>query len=504
MPVLTLPIDRDAQEPLYQQIKRHLSSQIEHGILLPGDRLPATRDLADQLGVARISVVTAYEELKAEGIISTHVGRGTFVAAHDDAPELALTGASTPLAGSARAHGAALRDLLRLAARPGVIDFSQGAPAEDFLPVHLIQDAINRVLSRDGAAAVAYESPEGYLPLRQLIARRLSLQGINASAEEILITGGCQQALDLAVQALVNPGDVLLTTNPTYAGILDIAQARGVIVVGVPVDAEGMQTGALDAMIVEHRPRLIYIAPTYHNPTGTVMLLHRRRQLLDIASHYRLPVLEDGVYESLSYMGSPPPSLKALDGHTGASAGGMVLYASSFSKIFLPGMRIGYLIAGGRLYERLARVKRAADVCTPALNQRAMHAVLESGELWDHLAGVQAACQSRRVAVLGALAKHLPYAVWNDPAGGLYVWVELPHDGPTATELYLHAVQMGVGFAMGPLFYSDGQGAYHLRLNIAAQAPVQIDEGIRRLGAAWKELAASYHPADPAQRAPFL
>jgi DNA-binding transcriptional MocR family regulator len=362
----------------------------------------------------------------------------------------------------------------------------------------LIREAINHVLLRDGAAAVTYESPEGYQPLREAIARRLTTQGIAVQAEDILITGGCQQALDLAVQALVNPGDVLLTTNPTYAGILDIAQARGVIAVGAPIDDEGMQTAALENLIIEHRPRLIYVAPTYHNPTGTVMPLHRRRQLLDIAAHYRVPVLEDAVYEPLSYAGTPPPPLKALD------ETGLVLYASSFSKIFLPGMRIGYLAAGGRLQQRLARVKRAADVCTPALNQRAIHAVLESGELWEHLAKVQAACQSRRTAMLSALGKHLPGATFNAPAGGLYVWVELSHDGPTATELFLHAVQSGVAFAMGPLFFTDGQGAHHLRLNIAAQSPDRIDEGIRRLGEAWRDLAAEYQPTDDSERAPFL
>src|SRR5574341_739664 len=187
---LTLPVDRAAQEPIYHQIKRHLASQIEHRVLEPGDRLPPTRDLADQLGVARISVVAAYEELKAEGLISTHVGRGTFVAAQDGEPDLSSS-SSASIAGVSRAPGTALRDLLRLAARPGVIDFSQGTPAEDFLPVDLIRKAINHVLQRDGAAAVTYESPEGYQPLREEIARRLTTQGISAQAGDILITGGC-------------------------------------------------------------------------------------------------------------------------------------------------------------------------------------------------------------------------------------------------------------------------------------------------------------------------
>src|SRR5690606_14138480 len=354
-------LNRESARPIYAQLKDELIRQMGEGLLAVGDRLPPSRELAEQLGIARISVVTAYEELKAEGYLEAHVGRGTFVAEREPQPAEAPGG----LTGAVREQNAVLRDLLRLAARPGVIDFSQGTPAESFLPVELIRTAIDTVLSRDGAEAIAYEEPEGYGPLRDAVARMLAGYGMQAGSDDVLITGGCQQALDLAVQALLNPRDVLLTANPTYPGMLDIARARGVTPVGVPVDEHGMRTDVLDSLIREHRPRLLYVAPTYHNPTGSVMPLHRRRHLLSIVAEHRLPVLEDGVYEDLSYAGSPPPPLKALDEH------GLVLYASSFSKVLLPGMRIGYLLAGGRLHRRLVRVKAAADICTPSLNQRA-------------------------------------------------------------------------------------------------------------------------------------
>lgn len=496
---LMLNLDREAQEPLYQQIKRHILKQIDLGLLTAGDRLPPTRDLAEQLQVARISVVAAYEELKSDGVITTAVGRGTFIADHYEAPEAHPS--STSHVGAMRSQNAALRDLLGLAARPGIINFSTGAPAEDFLPVNLIREAINTVLVRDGASAVAYESTEGYPLLREAIAASLRTQSINISAGDLLITGGCQQALDLAVQALVGQGEVILTASPTYAGLLDIAQARGMVAVGVPVDQYGMQTEALEGLIAEHRPRLIYAAPTYQNPTGTVMPLYRRRQLLDIAAHYHIPILEDGVYEGLSYSGTVPPSLKALETDT---ENGLVLYASSYSKIFLPGMRVGFLAASRRLHARLARVKRAADVCTPALNQRAMHVVLESGALWDHLSYVQKQCRIRRAAMLDALKRFLPEAVWHEPSGGLYVWVRLPEDGPTSTELYLEAVKAGAAFAMGPLFYPDGRGAHHLRLNFTAQPPELIEQGVHRLGSAWRILASEYRRPEESARTPLL
>ncbi len=494
--MLTFTLDRNDQEPIYIQLKQHLVHQIDNGIIAPGERLPSSRELAKQLGVARISVVTAYEELKAEGYIDARVGKGTFVVEHTG---LASTQSSTvALIGTGRIQSAALTGLLKLAERSGVINFSQGAPAESFLPVSLIQEAISAVLERDGAAAIAYEDPAGYLPLRESISELVAGLGIEVDAGGVLITGGCQQALDLAIQALLNPGDVLITSNPTYAGMLDIAEARGVTPVGVPVDEHGMRTEALEALIIEHRPRLLYVAPTYHNPTGTVMPLHRRQHLLGLAARHWLPVLEDGVYEELGYSGTPPRPLKALDGE------GLVLYASSFSKVLLPGMRIGYLLVGGRLYQRLARVKRAADICTPALNQRAIHFALMNGGLIEHLAQVRIACQVRREAMLDAIARYLPDARYNLPPGGLFLWVELPPDGPTTTELYVHAVQRGVAFALGALFYTDGQGKHHLRLNVAAHDPDTIVEGMQRLGKAWDELATTHRPVKRSHSTPIL
>jgi DNA-binding transcriptional MocR family regulator len=479
--LLPIRLDKESTEPLYQQVKRHLAQQIDNGLLPPGTRLPPTRTLATELGVSRSSVVTAYEELQAEGLIHSQVARGTFVAERFP-PE------GLPVRWSAEAEGTrALHDVPSLqeqARRPNVISFSQGAPAEEFLPVELVRQIIDDVLARDGAAAVTYEVPEGYPPLREAIAAYVASLGIEARADEVLVTGGCQQALDLAVQALLNPGDTLLTSNPTYLGILDIARARAVRTVGVPVDDEGLIPEHLPALIEEHRPRLLYVAPTYHNPTGSVMPAARRRHLLDVAARYSLPVLEDGVYQELSYGPEPPPPLKALDEDE------FVLYASGFSKVVLPGMRIGYLLVGGTLRERLVRVKQAADICTPALNQRAIHAFLEGGHLAPHLEHVRQLCRQRRDTALHAAKSYLPQgSQWSDPQGGQYLWVELP-PGPSAADLYVQALRHGVAFAMGDVFYTDEGDGRHLRLNMLAHPPETIEEGMRRLGEAWEELVS--------------
>ena len=476
----SIPLNKEAEEPIYRQVIRSIQEQIAQGVLRPGERLPASRDLADALGISRISVVNAYAELQSAGMLSAHAGRGTFVAGTAIAasdPRLLPSVAANPVAQS----------MYRLAQQPGIIAFSGGAPAEEFLPVQAIRQSINAVLDRDGAAAVAYEETEGYPPLRQAVSDYVASLGIVSQPDQVLITGGCQQALDLAIQALLTEGDVLLTTNPTYLGILDIARIRRVNVIGVPMDNEGIRLDQLEAAIQAHHPRLIYLAPTHHNPTGTVMPIHRRRQLLEIAARANVPIIEDGVYHELSYGAEPPPPLKALDEQ------GVVLYASGFSKIVLPGTRIGYVIAEGPTWERILRVKQAADVCTPGLNQRAMHHYLQTGALVGHLERVRRACRDRRDVALAAAERYLPAGTrWSEPPGGLYLWLELPHQGPTAAELYVSAIQHGVAFAIGSMFFTDGTGAYYIRLNFAAQPPEQIEIGMQRLGQAWRTLAGHF------------
>ena len=480
--MMTFSLDRNKQQPLYHQLKTHLIRQIENGILKPGDRLPASRDLAKELGVGRISVLTAYEELKDEDYLTAQVGRGTFVAG---IPPIRNGGFA--LAGAGSDRQGSLHQLLGQASRPDVINFAQGTLPKSFLPVEKIQEILNKVLERDGAAAITYEAPEGYWPLREEIALLAGDQGITVRPDEVLVTGGCQQALDLVIQSLLNPSDVILTGCPTYPGILTIAQTRGITPIGVDIDEDGMQTDQLESLIVEHRPRLIYTAPTYHNPTGSVMSIHRRRHLLEIAGRYHIPVLEDGVYESLHFSGNqPPPPLKALDQED------LVIYANSFSKTILPGIRIGYLLTGDRLYERISRVKQTADICSPSLNQRVVHWLIESGEMKRYIRKLRSECHPRREAMAAALINNLPEAKWKMPSGGLYLWVNLPKDGPSVLELYTHAVRAGVGFGIGPMFHVGNYGDYAMRLNMISYPPETIREGIKILAETYRLLKGDY------------
>ncbi len=479
---LNITLQRQSEAPLYRQLIGQIRDQIDSGDLPAGKRLPPSRALALRLGISRISVVKAYSELRADGYLSARAGRGTFVARQRDAAP-AESPQRPPLPDRQRA--AFIRDMMRLARKPGVIDFSSGAPPSEFFPVRYLQDALNQVIERDGAKALSYEAPEGYLPLRSAVRDYVRAIGIQCRLADVLITGGAQQAIDLVLQSLLSPGDTLVTADPTYLGVIDIAQARRVHIHGIPIDEDGIRIDALDNIIADLRPRLIYVMPSYQNPTGHLMPMHRRRQLVRLAARHGIPVLEDEVYREFRFEGEELPPLKALD-----ESGG-VIHTNAFTKVLLPGIRIGYLIAGEAYNERLTRVKQAADISTSGLHQRAIHLLLERGVLAQQLERNRIELRRRRVAALAAAQRFFPPgSKWFSPQGGLYLWVELPERGPSAAETFIAGLQRDVAFAIGGLFYTGDGGSHAMRLNFGIQRPDAIDEGFGRIGDAWRALAA--------------
>ncbi len=490
------PLDRESEEPLYRQLIRHIKLQIESGQLPSGTRLPASRELAEQVNISRISVVNAYAELRAEGFLSAHAGRGTFV--NREAANTPIGNHSTsrqPSSAPSSYHHPntdhtdySLRDMIRLSKRPGVINFSHGAPPPDFYPMNQLREAINTILERDGVSALGYEQAEGYAPLRASVRDYVSGLGIRCTADNVLITAGAQQGIDLAVQSLTQEGDTIVTANPTYLGIIDIAKARRLHIHGIPVDDEGMRLDLLEQYLMDgHKPRLIYIMPTFHNPTSAVMPLHRRRQLLNLANEYHIPIIEDAVYHELRFEGETVPLLKELD------ETGIVVHVSAYSKILLPGLRIGYLIAGKNYLERLVRVKAAADISTSGLNQRAMHWLIQRGILAFQIEHNNRELHKRRDTAIRALKAHFPDGTtWNRPQGGLYLWVKLPKQGPSSAELFMTAAKKDVSFAVGTIFYTNGGGTCQMRLNYGLQRPDLIEEGFRRIGHSWRELMGDY------------
>jgi GntR family transcriptional regulator/MocR family aminotransferase len=492
---MRIPLDRNSAVPLYEQIETYLRQGILSGSLAPDTRLPASRQLARDLGINRITVENAYAELETEGLIYSRMGSGTYVLP----PNPLLTfpkdkpGAPWPLwqqslefQDRTLANRPAEEMSGKATPRSQLISFASGIGDAHLFPAEDFRKVLQTVMRRDGIAALDYGEPNGHGPLRETITHILASQGLQTRSENVLITAGSQQALSLVSQLLLKPGDVIMVESPTYSGALDLFRALGFKVVGIPVDRHGMQVEALEKLLQQHHPKLIYTIPTFHNPTGTCLSSQRRIQLIVLADRYNIPILEDDFVGDLRYEGRSQPALKALD------PGGRVIYVSTFSKILMPGLRVGFLVAEGPVYDYLVNFKRVNDLATSTLIQGALEVYVTVGRYQSYL---RRSCQifhKRRDAMLSAIQRYLPVEISLDPPqGGLFIWLQLPENVSSENLLPL-AWEEGVDFSPGNGFFPDRMGGGNwLRLNFVAQAPDQIEEGIRRLGKAVKGLIAT-------------
>ncbi len=507
-----LVLDRTSgrRYPLSRQLADELRRRVQAGSLGPGERLATVRSLAEALGVTPETVASAYKLLVGQGYLRGEVGRGTFVAApplraeEDPLAPFEAGGALPQFASSSVTPGSSSqRDLLRLASYPGVVSFAASVAAFELAPVDQLREALSRVLLEQGASALQVGPTEGYPPLRQAIATLLQERGIAADPGQICVTSGCQQGIDLAAKVFVGPGDAVLVEQPSFLGALEAFRARGARVVGVPIADDGLRVEALAPLIVRHRPKLLYCMPTYQNPTGRSLSADKRRALLRVAAANDLPIVED---DSAGFIhlevGQPAPlSLKAED-HAG-----YVIHLGTFSKLVAAGLRLGWLVAHPSVFEKLVAAKYASDLSSDALVQRAIHRLLAEGTLQAHLAATRCAYRERRDTLADALGAPgvLPVgASFDRPRGGFNAWLQLPAAGPTATELYLEAVQRGVAFVPGSFFFSAGgsgpgsaAAVRGLRLCYSALEPAAIKRGVRLLSQALRALGSSPRDARP-------
>jgi GntR family transcriptional regulator/MocR family aminotransferase len=478
-----LNINLESEIPVYRQIAEGVRAALAAGRLTPGLRLPPTRDLARQLGVNRNTVVAAYDLLATDGVVYSQTGRGTFLA---EAPlGTATPGAAAPgdhdwlTAFSSAAQGPALDRLLsayRLATSSEGISFASSHPANDLVPVEEFSAAMAAVLKEMGASVLTYGPMAGSPRLRETIAAGMRSRGSRVSAGNVLITNGSQQALELVFRTLLDRDGAVVLGDPTFTGALSALGSLGARAVGVPLDDEGMRSDLLALALDRHRPRVIYVQPTFQNPTTRVMSPARRRELLSLATRYGCAVVEDDWAGELRYEGEPIPTLHALDG------GQRVLYVSTFSKKLMPGLRVGWVAAPEPVIDRLVALKQIEDCGTSPLLQEALQRFLEDGGLERHLARVRPAYVERRNRLLEALDEHFPDGVhWTHPAGGLFTWVTLP-EGVDSNELFLAARERGVLFSRGELFHVGASGRNTLRLGFGGVDPKRIPEGIAVLG----------------------
>ncbi len=462
---------QDSEIPLYRQLYEQISARIRTGELGRGERLPATRELAGLLGLNRATVSAAYEILEAEGLIAGQVGRGSFV-----------TGV-TP----SRTDGldwSALLERNELPA-PGpsggfgkdVISFAMSRPSRELFPLDEFRASCATVLARpDLADVLQLGSPAGYEPLRRRLWDEAREQRLAGPGDDLLITNGCQQALDLIGRVLLRPGDTVAVEDPVYTGLKNLLAAMGAQLVGIPMTADGVDVAHLERILERDRPRFVVVTSNFQNPTGATLSLARRSALLQATRAAGVPVVENDAYGELRYSGEPLPAIKQLD-----EAGGTILLRS-FSKVSFPGLRVGWVVGPKPLIERLRHAKESADLHTDQLSQAVLLDFVESGRLEAHRQRVLKAGAERLAATLDACREFLPAGTrWTRPEGGMNVWVRLP-EPLDASELLARAHKEGVAYLPGRYFAVSRLEPAALRLSFAGLTPEQIRKGVAVLG----------------------
>jgi len=471
--------------PIYRQLVTLLEDGIARGEVPAGFRLPPERDLARMLRVSRATVVSAYRELEARGLLRGYVGRGTFVSAKPD-------GASAPFAWRGKMSAAALnssdttvRDLVRAAADPALVSLAAGVPALDCFPTDAFQLAMNDVLRTHAASLTAWRHgpTEGLPGFREALADRFG-----GEPEHILVIAGAQQGLDLLARCLVDPGDAVIVDRPGYVGAIQTFRTAGARLVGWDVVRADLDE--LEELLLRYRPKLIYTNPTHHNPTGVTLPIRTRRELLDLAARYRVPIVEDDTYRELSLTTPAPASLFKLD-----DSHRVVIRVNSFSKMLAPGLRLGWISAVKSIVDQLALIKQQVDPHTQNLSQLVVCELIARGVFDRHVITLKTEHRRRRDATVHALRQHVPAASlrYEIPDGGMYLWCQLPAN-VRARAVQDLARRESVMVVTGEPFYVDQGGSHQLRICYTSEPPERAEQAARALARAIAA-AASTEPS---------
>jgi len=393
-----------------------------------------------------------------------------------------------------RMGSSVIRELLKLTEQPDIISFGGGLPAPEVFPVKQFQAACNTVLDNEAAQALQYSTTEGYRPLREMIARHTARYAVSVTPENILITSGSQQALDLIGRVFINQGDHIVCESPTYLGALQAWNAYGAQYISVPSDEHGMLTSELEKAL-RIGPKFIYILPNFQNPSGSTLSLERRKQLVELADRYGVPIVEDDPYGQLRFDGEHLPSVVSLDSEYRGDDGcytGNVIYLSTFSKLLAPGIRLAWVIAPEQVIRKLVQAKQAADLSTAAFNQMVAYEVGKGGFLDEHVKEIVKVYKERRDVMIETMEELFPSEVrCTHPLGGMFLWGILPEYMDAADVLKI-AIQRKVAFVPGESFHPNGGGKNTMRINFSYSNPETIREGVARLGMVFKELVAKH------------
>jgi DNA-binding transcriptional MocR family regulator len=454
--------------PMYISIAKAIKDTITAGELEEGARLPTVRSLAGELGINNGTVARAYQKLEQEGWILTKTGSGTFVklsseVAEDIKPKESL-------------------DMEPAALPKYYIDLGASTPSAQLFPIEYYKEAMNTVLDRDGGLAFGYHQGLGYLPLRDAICEYLKGLEVETFPEIIQITTGAQQGVDLIARALIRQGDVVYMERPSYTGAIGSFQSHGAILVDIPMDAEGIDVNALENLVRKKHPRLLYVMPNYQSPTGLCYSDARKAELLKLAESYGFYILEDDYLGELSFQGTAKRPIKALDKRN------KVIYVKSFSKLFMPGVRLGFTVLPPELLDQSLKAKRLSDISTDGLTQRIFHLYLSSGRWKDYLEYLQVVYSEKHDRMAQALNRNNDIFYFTAPQGGLTYWVSYQpvsmagsHISIPARRIARLAMEKGLRVLPGEPFYIHHREENKFRLGFANAKTDEIDKGIDML-----------------------
>lgn len=477
-------LKRDGDVSLTQQLVTRFEQAIDSGALAPGEKLPPTRALAADAGINHLTAARVYRRLAEEGYVTASVGRGTFVRAlapaaaeerGDDWQTYVLP--DRP----ATYQEEILSDAFRLPTREGMISLATGFPTPRFHPAEELAEIAARAFAEEGVDALAYLQPEGLDELREQIAARLRRHGGAGDADEVIVTTGAQQAIDLVARALLGPGDVAVVESPTFTGSLLALRSTGARVIGVPVDENGLDVEALEQVLMRNEVRLCALQTACQNPMGVDLSPERRTRLAELAVERNLFVLEDRVYADLRYEGEHQPGLRR-------EAPGHVIQVNSMSKVLGGGLRVGWIAARGPVRERLATLKQASDFHSPTLVQHIAARYLATDGYERQLERSLPYYRERRDALIDALERHLAGEYEAEvPCGGHHVWVTLRRPVEERA-FYSEAVRHGVSFTPGGAVTAERRQRTSMRLSFSLVEPEELDEGVKRLARALREV----------------
>lgn len=466
-----IKLDKNSTQHLYIQLYNQIKSLITQGDITHHTKLPPIRKLSELLGVNNVTIVNAYKLLEQEGYLYKKIGSGTFVQDLEtkDLENILINeeiqSFSEKLYRTKTTHDGNIQS----------INFASTAPTPDLFPVDDFKMVLNEVLDRDKGKAFTYQESEGYYPLRESIKKYIESYGINSSIENIQIVSGAQQGIDILSKSLVEYGDIVFTESPTYAGAISAFKSRAARIIDIPIEEDGIDIGALENKLRSFRPKFIYLMPNFQNPTGYSYSDEKKHKLLQLAEQYNTFIVEDDYLSDLSFGGNINSTLKSMD------SSNRVIYIKSFSKIFMPGLRLAFMIIPKSIYRKVSSAKHTSDISTSGLIQRSFDLYLNKGKWQKHIKHMEEIYIKRFDILVQSIGQYMSKEIsWYIPNGGLNLWLSLPQ-GYSANELYKLCIRNQFILVPGSVFFPDQRDSTYFRISIASVYSKDIPEGIKKL-----------------------